>query len=801
MKIKRIDLRKLKKKRKEEKKTKAESLLSLAVRAETEPGRGPLSFAVGWGIGTLFLISLTGAAVSALSLAVVWPAAAVWSASATALCVALSSRPKTRLWLLVGAALFAAAAVLFGGDLFRDGLALTLNGVKDLFGMELSRVFLPTAVSGDYGAALCVTVFLLPVTLILAVVVAYVLRGKGYVTLSLLLLALFLLLVTAGKAVAWPWYGGLFAGLALLFLYRAMNGASRALPVAAAVICIVSLAAVSLPAVGVLSGSEPPKAFAAAERGFASLGDFIRWGRDHTNNLPEGNLKNLPAAERKDSAALDVTMSEWESLYLRGYVGSVCTGSRWEPAAKETLYGYKDLFYWLHDGGFYGTSQIAAAVDALGEETEPVSVTVKTRGAKKKYVYTPYEYASADIGNASSRIGDITPDRRDYDGAVTYSAYPNHVRTSVKLASELDAAARAGNEDVLAYLKAENGYRAYVYETCLDIPEKEEPLLRAHFGEVDLREGHIDYDVAMQNILDELWASARYDEEAEAASGVGFLRDFLEMSCTGYDVHYAAAAALAFRWYGIPARYVEGYIVTPEDLYGVGDGETVTLTGKNAHAWAEYYRDGVGWIPFEVTPPYVYVMEQPDQISTPESELADSESDRQGMVEMEEDNYEDIEEEEPEREPEAKLPGWVIAAMAVGSLLLLALAAFVILALRRRAILLARKRRIKKADDRESVDLIFRDILAILFASGIRRRNVSLERYVEPLKAEPEGRDIGSLLRMAIDLHREAVFSDHPVSESRRKVFAMLRREVVKYAKSKTDLRRRFVDQYIKCVY
>ncbi|MGI5873708.1 MAG: hypothetical protein ACOX8R_03485, partial [Bacillota bacterium] len=125
----------------------------------------------------------------------------------------------------------------------------------------------------------------------------------------------------------------------------------------------------------------------------------------------------------------------------------------------------------------------------------------------------------------------------------------------------------------------------------------------------------------------------------------------------------------------------------------------------------------------------------------------------------------------------------------------------VILALRRRAILLARKRRIKKADDRESVDLIFRDILSILFASGIRRRNVSLERYVEPLKAEPEGRDIGSLLRMAIDLHREAVFSDHPVSESRRRVFAMLRREVVKYAKSKTDLRRRFVDQYIKCVY
>ncbi|MGI5873039.1 MAG: hypothetical protein ACOX8R_00005, partial [Bacillota bacterium] len=125
----------------------------------------------------------------------------------------------------------------------------------------------------------------------------------------------------------------------------------------------------------------------------------------------------------------------------------------------------------------------------------------------------------------------------------------------------------------------------------------------------------------------------------------------------------------------------------------------------------------------------------------------------------------------------------------------------VILALRRRAILLARKRRIKKADDRESVDLIFRDILSILFASGIRRRNVSLERYVEPLKAEPEGRDVGSLLRMAIDLHREAVFSDHPVSESRRKVFVMLRGEILAYVKRTNRFRKKIIDKYIKCVY
>ena len=60
---------------------------------------------------------------------------------------------------------------------------------------------------------------------------------------------------------------------------------------------------------------------------------------------------------------------------------------------------------------------------------------------------------------------------------------------------------------------------------------------------------------------------------------------------------------------------------------------------------------------------------------------------------------------------------------------------------------------------------------------------------------------MGSLLRMAIDLHREAVFSDHPVSESRRKVFAMLRGEILAYVKRTNRFRKKFIDKYIKCVY
>lgn len=42
-------------------------------------------------------------------------------------------------------------------------------------------------------------------------------------------------------------------------------------------------------------------------------------------------------------------------------------------------------------------------------------------------------------------------------------------------------------------------------------------------------------------------------------SGVDFVLNFLDGTRKGYSVHYATAAAMMFRYYGIPARYVEGF--------------------------------------------------------------------------------------------------------------------------------------------------------------------------------------------------------------------------------------------------
>ena len=76
-----------------------------------------------------------------------------------------------------------------------------------------------------------------------------------------------------------------------------------------------------------------------------------------------------------------------------------------------------------------------------------------------------------------------------------------------------------------------------------------------------------------------------------------FARWFLEESDTGYCVHFATAATVLLRAAGIPARYVEGYMVT------CNADEYVVVTSQDAHAWVEYYDSGSGsWRILEATP-------------------------------------------------------------------------------------------------------------------------------------------------------------------------------------------------------
>ena len=80
--------------------------------------------------------------------------------------------------------------------------------------------------------------------------------------------------------------------------------------------------------------------------------------------------------------------------------------------------------------------------------------------------------------------------------------------------------------------------------------------------------------------------------------GQDFISYFLESSHEGYCTYFATAMAVLARMENIPSRYVVGYMMTDSGK----EGTDYIVRAKNAHAWAELYFEGIGWIPFDATP-------------------------------------------------------------------------------------------------------------------------------------------------------------------------------------------------------
>lgn len=80
--------------------------------------------------------------------------------------------------------------------------------------------------------------------------------------------------------------------------------------------------------------------------------------------------------------------------------------------------------------------------------------------------------------------------------------------------------------------------------------------------------------------------------------GSDFVSWFINDDPQGYCTYFATSMAVMARIAGIPARYCEGYRMP----YSRENSDIYVVRGKNAHAWAELYFEGIGWIPFDATP-------------------------------------------------------------------------------------------------------------------------------------------------------------------------------------------------------
>lgn len=76
---------------------------------------------------------------------------------------------------------------------------------------------------------------------------------------------------------------------------------------------------------------------------------------------------------------------------------------------------------------------------------------------------------------------------------------------------------------------------------------------------------------------------------------------FLFDSKSGYCTYFATAMAVLGRCEGIPTRYVQGFMTADTCK---STRFQITLTGRQAHAWTEFYIEHIGWVRIDATPGY-----------------------------------------------------------------------------------------------------------------------------------------------------------------------------------------------------
>lgn len=298
------------------------------------------------------------------------------------------------------------------------------------------------------------------------------------------------------------------------------------------------------------------------------------------------DFSTLGPIRQDPGVVMEVTAQHDGQLYLRGTSLGDYTHDGWSEAE-----GWTPAVKELPSPESYAanlTVQITSSFHPITySDSFLVSAVTKERvtfhmTASHDVVYLPYYAQYIPAGSLiSDSYVENTDDTQDYYAEI-------YVPSSASISDCIAAQDDTMSTDMLEY----GSYASQVYT---QLPE----YTRQAMLELIAQNG-IGGDNAEQiaaSVADFYQSNGHYTLVPEIMpSGEDFAVWFTSSSMAGYCVHYATSATVMLRAMGIPARYTTGYAVTAKA------NEAVNVTGLHAHAWVEYYLDGFGWVPLEVTP-------------------------------------------------------------------------------------------------------------------------------------------------------------------------------------------------------
>lgn len=398
-----------------------------------------------------------------------------------------------------------------------------------------------------------------------------------------------------------------------------------------------------------------------------------------SGGVSDGTINNTDFFRNTGEVLFSVSQSEEPqgSLYLRVYTGVKYTNDQWkaisDPQVEQEIF-YQRAAAYSSAHGYDGPVLVSTGFpqgksDASHAYAPYFSHVQKNTGTEKQYLYYPV----SRLGNLFTEAGDTSTD----------------------------------------------DYRKYVYRHYLDYPENGTEQMQTFVQE----HPSTDMQEICQKVSGLLEESAVYNPQVgRFPEDQNFAEYFLFEQKEGYCVHFATAAVLLMRMYGVPARYVTGFAVPASDFeWQDGTGWVANVQDGRAHAWAEIYVDQYGWIPFETTPSY----DSGADLSYDEENPLTEAPDKTDMQEDTEDTLQNEETGNPEtrdaggkkgsegktQETELVLSEQVSTVLTITAVVLVC-TALVLLMFARRSIRLRRR-------GRQNAQEIFRDLYQVLVFAGM----------------------------------------------------------------------------------
>lgn len=301
-------------------------------------------------------------------------------------------------------------------------------------------------------------------------------------------------------------------------------------------------------------------------------------GYDHAGRLGEDVVAMLGGPANPDTTpVMNVTTDQ--DILLRGTIRTTYTGYSWVDDTVKNRYLYYDVTHSRVRDQVFGES-----IEADASAFEKVSAQIEFLDAGTSTLFVPGRLTdfSMPLENAVyyNSAGEMFM-AREVQAGDQYTleglnpVYSDALAQAVLRASE--SRDDRFNEILSDYTALPAGIDSAVYTLSINLTQ----------------DYTNPYDKAMA-IQEYLMSHCRYTLETDyPPENRDFVSYFLLDTREGYCSYFATAMAVMGRIAGLPTRYVEGYLARG------GSGETITLTGVDAHAWVEIYFKGLGWISFD----------------------------------------------------------------------------------------------------------------------------------------------------------------------------------------------------------